>query len=194
MTALPLHQLLTGTTVRLVVGHVTAIDATARTVCIDDEPRMIVYDTLICAVGSQARLDDVPGATEHAHAVASLEQATRLRHRIAEITSGGTVAVVGAGLTGLETASELAESHPQLQVRLLTGADDIGSGLAPRGRTHLLRTLARLGVSIHPKTVVTAVKEDGLDTRDGRSFAADAVVWTTGFRAPDLARDACCHP
>ncbi|MFB7506510.1 NAD(P)/FAD-dependent oxidoreductase [Streptomyces broussonetiae] len=190
LTEVPLRQQLSGTPVQLVVGHVTAIDATARTVCLGDEPRTIDYDTLVYAVGSQARLDDVPGAAEHAYAVACPEQATRLRHRVAEIASGGTVAVVGGGLTGLETASELAESHPGLRVRLFTSADDVGSGLAPRGRAHLLRALDRLGVSIHPETVVTAVREDGLGTRDGRSFTADAVVWTTGFRAPDLARAA----
>ncbi|WP_225102264.1 FAD-dependent oxidoreductase [Streptomyces sp. CoH27] len=187
---LSLRQQLSGTPVELLVGQVTAIDSTARTVWIGDEPRAIGYDTLVYAVGSQARLDDVPGAAEHAHAVAGHEQATQLRNRVAEIASGGTVAVVGAGLTGLETASELAESHPELRVRLFTRADDLGSGLDPRGRTHLRRALDRLGVSIHPQTVVTTVREDGFDTRDGRTFAADAVVWTTGFRAPDLAREA----
>ncbi|MER6075746.1 FAD-dependent oxidoreductase [Streptomyces sp. NPDC001817] len=47
LTALPLQQQLTGTPVQLVVGHVTAIDVTARALCIGDEPRAIVYDTLI---------------------------------------------------------------------------------------------------------------------------------------------------
>ncbi|MGW6569077.1 NAD(P)/FAD-dependent oxidoreductase [Streptomyces sp. NPDC054975] len=190
LAALPLRQQLGGASVQLVVGRVTAIDTTGRTVCMDVEPRVIGYDTLVYAVGSQARLDDVPGAVEHAYAVADLDQATRLRHRIAAIASGGTVAVVGAGLTGLETASELAESYPALRVRLFTGADDVGSGLAPRSQTHLRRALNRLGVSVHPKTLVRAVREDGLDTRYNAPFAADAVVWTTGFKAPELARAA----
>ncbi|MEU2791770.1 FAD-dependent oxidoreductase [Streptomyces sp. NPDC007100] len=187
---LPLRQQLSGTPVQLVVGHVTAIDTTGRTVCTDVAPRSIGYDTLVYAVGSQARLDDVPGTVEYAYSVAGPEQATRLRHRVAEMASGGTIAVVGGGLTGLETASELAESYPDLRVRLFTGADDVGAGLAPRARTHLRRALDRLGVSVHPQTVVAAVREDGLDTRDGTSFAADAVVWSTGFRAPELARAA----
>ncbi|MGV9881012.1 NAD(P)/FAD-dependent oxidoreductase [Streptomyces sp. NPDC003006] len=185
-----LRQQLSGTSVQLVVGRVTSIDPTGRTVCVDVAPKAIGYDTLVYAVGSQARLDDVPGAAEHAYAVAGPEQATRLRHRVAQMASGGTVAVVGAGLTGLETASELAESHPGLRVQLLTGADDVGSWLAPRARTHLRRALERLGVTVHPQTSVTAVREDGLDTRDGVPFTADAVVWTTGFRAPELARAA----
>lgn len=190
LTPRPLRQQLGRAAVQLAIGRVTAIDPAARTVWMGDEPRALVYDTLVYAVGSQARLDDVPGAAEHAHTVAAPEQATRLRHRVSEIASGGTVAVVGAGLTGLETAAELAESHPGLRVGLFTSADDIGSGLAPRGRAHLRRTLDRLGVSIHPKTVVTAVREGGLDTDAGGPLAADAVVWATGFRAPDLARAA----
>ncbi|MEV2255425.1 FAD-dependent oxidoreductase [Streptomyces sp. NPDC050147] len=190
LAALSLRRQLSGASVQLVVGRVTAIDATGRTVCMDTVPRVIGYDTLVYAVGSRARLDDVPGAVEHAYAVADPEQAIRLRHRVAEVASGGTVAVVGAGLTGLETASELAESYPELRVRLFTGADDVGAGLAPRARTHVRRALDRLGVSVHPRTLVVAVREDGLDTRDGASFAADAVVWTTGFQVPELARAA----
>ncbi|MFH9424627.1 NAD(P)/FAD-dependent oxidoreductase [Streptomyces sp. NPDC017529] len=185
-----LRQQLSGTPVQLVVARVTAIDTTGRTVCTDGAPGAIGYDTLVYALGSRARLDEVPGAAEHAYTVADLEQAARLRYRIAEIASAGTVAVVGGGLTGLETASELAESYPGLRVRLFTGADDVGSGLAPRARAHLRRALERLGVSVHPKTVVATVREDGLDTRDGTSYDADAVVWTTGFRAPELARAA----
>ncbi|MGW0548509.1 NAD(P)/FAD-dependent oxidoreductase [Streptomyces altiplanensis] len=183
-----LRQQLRGTPVQLVVARVTAIDATGRTVCTDVAPGAIGYDTLVYAVGSRGRLDEVPGAVEHAYTVADLEQATRLRYRTAEIASGGTVAVVGGGLTGLETASELAESYPELRVRLYTGTDGVGSGLAPRARTHLRCALDRLGVSVHPKSVVATVRENGLDTRDGTSFDADAVVWTTGFRAPELAR------
>lgn len=190
LAELSLRQQLRGTSIQLVVGRVTAIDTTRRTVCMDVAPRTIGYDTLVYAVGSRARLDDVPGAVEHAYAVADCEQATRLRRRVAEVASGGTVAVVGGGLTGLEIASELAESYLELRVRLFTSADDVGSGLASRSRTHLRRALDRLGVTVHPKTFVAAVREDGLDTRDGPSFAADAVVWTTGFRAPELARAA----
>ncbi|MGI5527883.1 NAD(P)/FAD-dependent oxidoreductase [Streptomyces syringium] len=189
-SAASLRHQLSGTSVQLVVARVTEIDTTGRRVCLDVAPGAIGYDTLVYAAGSRARLDDVPGAAEHAYAVADLEQATRLRQRVAELASGGTVAVVGGGLTGLETAAELAESCPGLRVRLFTGADDVGSGLAPRARTHLRRALDRLDVSVHPESVVAAVRADGLDTREGASFAADAVVWTTGFRAPELAREA----
>ncbi|MEU8852775.1 FAD-dependent oxidoreductase [Streptomyces sp. NPDC048564] len=56
-----LRQQLSGTSVQLVVGRVTAIDTTDRTVCLDLAPGAIGYDTLVHAVGSRARLDDAPG-------------------------------------------------------------------------------------------------------------------------------------
>ncbi|MFI7316707.1 NAD(P)/FAD-dependent oxidoreductase [Streptomyces venezuelae] len=188
-----LRRQLDGTSVRLVVGRVTAIDATRRIVAVDTPqavgapPASIDYDTLVYALGSGARLDDVPGAPAHAYAVADLEQATRLRHRISQMAVGGTVVVVGAGLTGLETATEVAESCPELRVRLLTSADDVGSGLMPRARRHLRYALDRLGVAVHTKTAVAEVREAGLDTCDGVPFAAETVVWATGFRVPELA-------
>ncbi|WP_234386348.1 FAD-dependent oxidoreductase [Streptomyces sp. ERV7] len=142
------------------------------------------------ALGSRAETTAVPGAAEYAHTIADFEQAVRLRHRVAEIASGGTLAVVGGGLTGVEAAAELAESHPGLRVRLFTGAEDVGAGLSPRARRHLRHALDRLGIGVHPNTAVTAVRPDGLATRDGASFAADAVVWTAGFRVPGPATTA----
>ena len=106
--------------------------------------RPVRYDTLIYALGSRADLESVPGVAEHAFTVAGAEQAARLRARVA---AGGTVTVVGGGLTGIEAATELAESRPDLKVRLLT-ADVVGERLSERGRRYLRRTFARLGIEI----------------------------------------------
>ncbi|MDT7637548.1 MAG: hypothetical protein QOC83_1836, partial [Pseudonocardiales bacterium] len=108
---LPLAGLLRGTGVRLVVDRVTGIDAATRTVRLGE--RELGYDRLVYAAGSQADLDSVPGAARYAYPLASYPEASRLRAHLADSGDGGTVAVVGGGLTGIEAAAELAETLPR---------------------------------------------------------------------------------
>ncbi|HEY0451675.1 NAD(P)/FAD-dependent oxidoreductase [Actinophytocola sp.] len=179
-----LADLLRGTGASLVVDRVTGIDPGAHTVELAaGEP--LHYDTLIYALGSRADLESVPGVAEHAFTVAGAEHAARLRERVA---AGGTAVVVGGGLTGIEAATELAESHPELKVRLLTG-DVLGSRLSERGRRYLRRSFGRLGIEIRDETRVASVRADGVLLAGGEHVAADFVVWTTGFTVPPLARE-----
>lgn len=99
------------------------------------------------------------------------------------------VAVVGGGLTGIEAAAELAESLPALKVRLVTDGA-FGEALSPRGRRHLYRAFARLGIDVRDRVRVGEVRADGVVLGGGEQVAADTVVWTTGFRVPKLAADA----
>ncbi|WP_069815983.1 NAD(P)/FAD-dependent oxidoreductase [Streptomyces sp. TP-A0874] len=186
---LPLAELIAGTRIRLVVARITALEPSLRAVRIDRPPHAVGYDTLVYALGSRSAVDKVPGAVEHACPVAESGQALRLRDRLAAIPSGGSVAVVGGGLTGLEAATELAEAYPSLNVRLLAGSE-VGAGLAPRARQHLRSALDRLRITVHQHTRVAEVHPDAVRTEGGTAFAADATVWTTGFRAAALAEQA----
>ncbi|MDT7661523.1 MAG: hypothetical protein QOD04_1079, partial [Pseudonocardiales bacterium] len=205
---LPLAGLLRGTGVRLVVDRVTGIDAATRTVRLGG--RELGYDRLVYAAGSQTDLDSVPGAARYAYPLASYPEASRLRAHLADSGDGGTVAVVGGGLTGIEAAAELAETLPRLKVRLVTGGV-LGEALSLRGRRYLWRTFERLGVDVRECARVAEVRADGLllagggDSAPGDSprgdrvpgtgagsdhVAAATVVWTAGFRVSDLARRA----
>ncbi|WP_030453819.1 NAD(P)/FAD-dependent oxidoreductase [Herbidospora cretacea] len=182
----PLRDLVSGTGVRLVVDRVTRLDPAARHVELAGAAEPLGYDLLVYALGSHADLDAVPGAAEHACAVAGVEQAQRLRDRL---RTAGTVAVVGAGPTGLETAAELAETHPGHTVRLISGGT-LGRELTEPGRDHLRRVLDRLGVQVWENTAVAKVDAGGVLLEDGRHLSAEAVAWTAGFTVPALAGQA----
>lgn len=104
-------ELLDGTGAGFVRGWVTAVDAEEKTVRIDDE-RVLRYDTLVYALGGVADTVAVPGADDHAHTLDSPEDAAVLADRLTRL-DGGTVVVVGSGLTGVEVAAEIAERHPE---------------------------------------------------------------------------------
>src|SRR5699024_6029275 len=98
------------------------------------------------------------------------------------------VTVVGGGLTGIETAAELAETGHR--VRLVTGGV-LGATLHDRGRSSTARRLAALGVQLldGPTSRVRAVQPDAVLLADGRRLDSALTVWTAGFSVPALARD-----
>ncbi|MEO3886164.1 FAD-dependent oxidoreductase [Nonomuraea sp. B5E05] len=180
---LPLAGLLDGTGVGLVVAQVTGLDLQARTVQLDGPPYTLSYDVLVYALGSAADLDAVPGVREHAYPIATAGDAVRLRARLA---GPGPVTVVGGGLTGIETAAELAETRPGLRVELLC-AGPVAPGLSVRGRRHVLRAFARLGVVVREHEPVAKVGPDGVLLESGDELPARTVVWAGGFRVSPLA-------
>ncbi|WP_243742485.1 NAD(P)/FAD-dependent oxidoreductase [Actinorugispora endophytica] len=188
----PLRDALRGSGAELVVGRVTGLDPGRREVLVDTGAGSdsLPYDTLVYALGSAAGTGGVPGAAEHALSVSTGPEARRSHARIAGLASGGgSVAVVGGGLTGVEAAAELAESHPGLRVRLLTSGEP-GAALSERGRRHLDGALERLGVDVRANSRVVRVDGSGLTLADGASVPADAVLWSTGFAVPDIAERA----
>ncbi|MFD7659985.1 NAD(P)/FAD-dependent oxidoreductase [Actinosynnema sp. NPDC059797] len=180
---LPLADLVRGTGVELVVDRVTGIDADVRRVRLANGS--LTYDRLVYALGSRADLG-VPGAAEHAHPLSTAEDAERLA---GALRTARVVAVAGGGLTGIEAAAELAEARPDLTVLLVTGSR-FGTGLSAKGVRHLRSAFDRLGVRVRDRARVAEVRADGLVLDTGELVAADAVVWTAGFRVPELAREA----
>jgi NADH dehydrogenase FAD-containing subunit len=182
----PLAATVAGTGIDLIVDRATEIDADAGLVRLAGRAQPLTYDTLVYALGSSQDVDAVPGVAGHAYNVGDYQAAQRLSARLAHAR---TVAVVGAGLTGIETAAEIAETRPEMSVTLVTSGD-AAAGLSERGREHVLRAFERLGVGIRDNVRVAAVRVGGLRFADGDGLDADTVVWTTGFAVPALAAEA----
>ncbi len=126
----------------------------------------------------------MPGCAEFAHSVADLESAQRLHYALADLPLPAPITVVGGGLTGIETASELAElGRP---VTLICGPV-LGPSLSPRGRRSVAKRLRRLGVGVLESVTVTEVRWNEVVLSDGVVLPSAATVWTAGFSVPDLA-------
>lgn len=187
LAELSIPELLEGTGARFVRGWVTAVDADARTVRIDDD-RVLHYDTLVYGLGGGADTTAVPGVAGHAYTLASPQDAEVLADRLARLGSG-TVVVAGSGLTGVESAAEIAERHPELNVVLL-GRDEPGSAMNPKARTYLQAALDRLGVEVRIGVEAVKVLPGSVELAGGESIAADVVLWTSGTRVSPLAAGA----
>ncbi|MEU6617615.1 NAD(P)/FAD-dependent oxidoreductase [Streptomyces parvus] len=184
----PFDEMFAGTGVELRLGRVTGIDVDRRTVTVTgaDGPSDLEYDTLVYALGSAWNTQGVPGTTEHAHEIAGRDGALRLRDRLAALAPGSPVTVVGGGLTGVEAATELAETRPDLDVSLIARAG-LGDWLSPKGARHLHKVFSNLRITTHEHTTVTAVHADRVTTTEG-DIPAAVTIWTTGFAVHPIAR------
>jgi NADH dehydrogenase len=175
---------LLGEGIRLVVDSAERINSADRQIELASS-FVLDYDYLIYAVGSTGAVPAaVPGAVEFAYPIAELEHAERLRGALDELHPGAPVTVVGAGLTGIETASELAGQGRR--VSLICGGV-LGPSLSPTGRRSVAKWLRRLGVDVLEMAVVGEVRPEAVVLADGALLSSAVTVWTAGFGVPDLA-------
>ena len=176
---------LLGEGVQLVVDSATKIDTATRTVQFASGRRGIHYDYIIYAVGSTGAVPrSVPGAIEYAHPIAEFEYAEWLRDTLDQLHPDAPVTVVGAGLTGIETASELADQGRT--VTLVCGGQ-LAPSLSEPGRKSIAKWFAKHGVAVLEEDVVAEVRADAVVFADGAVRPSALTIWTAGFGVPDLA-------
>ncbi|MFI0448254.1 NAD(P)/FAD-dependent oxidoreductase [Actinomadura sp. 6N118] len=161
-------------------GVVTGIDAEHRRLTLDDG-RAVGYDRLILATGSHLVRPDFPGA-ERMFDVDTLEAARRLDVYL-RTRSPFRAVVVGAGFTGLEVATELAERG---EVVLIDRDKVVGPELGPGPRPQIEAALDEVGVERRLGVTVTEVGDGYVRLSDGTRLDTDAVVWTAGMQASPL--------
>ncbi|MEU7151910.1 FAD-dependent oxidoreductase [Streptomyces sp. NPDC045470] len=150
-----------------------------------DDGTSLAFDHLFLAVGSTAVPQ--PGTV----AVGTWEGAQKARAALAELPGGAAVTVVGGGLTGIETAAEIAFGRPDLRVRLV--GRTIGASLSAGARKRVRTGLERLRAEVVEDTVTRVVPGAGdgggdmVHLRAGRRFTSDLTLWAVIGSVPDLA-------
>jgi|SRR5689334_11597029 len=189
-TATADYATLLGEGIQLIVDSVDVIETDRRRVLLNSGIELD-YDYLIYAVGSTgATASMVPGSADYAHSVADLESAQRLHYALTDLPLPAPVTVVGGGLTGIETASELAEGGRS--VTLVCGPV-LGPSLSRRGRRSVAKRLRRLGVNVLESVAVAEVRWDEVVLTDGVVLPSAATIWTAGFAVPQLAARSGLH-
>ncbi len=202
---LRLHQIGTGQPIRqhritsminqkrvtFVQAEVTMLDAANRQVClrVAGETRSLAYDILVYAPGSRVGAETVPGVSANAY-LPNGESIQRLAERLPKIAQeNGNVVIVGAGLTGIEMATELAETYPDLRIEVITQGT-LGADLSVKGQQALRWQFQSLKIAVRENTRVTQVEVGHIILADGEIVPCAAVIWTAGFSVPLLAKDA----
>lgn len=178
--------------VRFVQGYVEALEPKRQRVIGRDGTGTrleLGYDELIVALGSRTRASapDVAAHTVRLDDTAAIRSASQQIASIAR--DGGRVLVVGGGLSGIETATELAERFPTLRIDLTT-TGTLGDGYVNGTVEHLKRRFAGLGITVSEHTRIAGVEQGGAWSADGTTFPFELCIWCGGFEAQELAREA----
>ena len=193
---IPLQDLLDPVGVGHIAAEVTEIDPRTSVVR-TAEGVALEYDRLVLAVGSSVAKPDLPGLVEFGYDVDTYDGAMKLQTHIAGLSADDpaahTAVVVGAGLTGIETASELpamlsealgADITPR--VILIDHNPHVGSDMGESARPVIEQALADNKVDTMTGVRVTGVGERSVTLSSGEVIPAATVVWCAGMRANPL--------
>ena len=190
MRHFPLAKLLKG--IQLVQGWVTGIapDASQISVKTAAGEQVIAYDYLVYALGSTVDTETVPGVREYALTVGDENRTLQLQAQLRDLAArGGQVVIGGGGLTGIETATEIAETYPTLHVSLIT-RDTLLHEFSSAARSYALQVFAKLGIHLIEQQTITRVHPHALEMENYTEIPFDLCIWAGAFRVAPLARAA----
>lgn len=201
--ALPLSGILGPAGVRLVQGEVAGIDPAGRTVALrtcrgTDGLESLHWDRLVVALGSALHRPAVPGLAEHGFDVDTYAAARRLEAHLHELAvrpdqpGRDTVAVIGAGFTGLEVACEMPARLAALlgrpgRVVLVDPAPLPGAAMGELARPVVAEALAALGIETRQGRRLAGLAPDRVVLDDGEVLPAATAILCAGMRASPLA-------
>jgi len=187
--------------------------------------RSIAYDTLVLAIGSVTNFFGVPGTAEHALALDTAEQADRFRRRLisacmraqsqhaqaaqdapAPAREPGpsralvSVAIIGAGATGVELSAELRNTaqvlsayglhdldpRHDIRIHLIEAGPRVLPALPVRVSSGIVELLGKLDVDVLTSERVVEVTANSVRTADGKVIPSDLTVWAAGITAPPV--------
>jgi len=181
---------------RFVQGRVTDIDADARTVSLADGST-ISYDYLLVGFGSRTAYFGIEGLEENALTLKDLEGALEIHEAVtaaareASREAPARVVVGGAGLSGIQSAGEIAafrdEHRAPIDVHLVEGLDNVFPNNDPVVQAKLRTLLEDKDVEIHTGEFVGAVDEDTVYVGEDDELGYDVLLWTGGITGREAA-------
>ena len=170
--------------------RVVGVDTEERLVELEDSEG-ISYDYLLVALGSRTAFYGIPGLDDHSYTLKGLDDALEIHEAVKtasrEATRGEPAQVVvgGAGLSGIQTAGEIAEFRDHhrapIEIHLVEALDEIFPGNDPSIQGALRELLEEAGVRIHTDDPITEAESDAIHFDEGDPLGYDVLIWTGGI-------------
>lgn len=172
---LPIHHQL-----KVIGGEIIEVSSDEKCVYLDDG-QQIPYDELVIGLGCRDNYHDVPGAAEHTYSIQTIGKSRITYEKLLGLGGGATVGIVGAGLSGIELASELRESRPDLNIKLFDRSSRILKDFPERLSNYVKGWFDEHNVDVVAESNITKVEQNVLYNHE-ETIPIDAVVWTAGIR------------
>jgi NADH:ubiquinone reductase (H+-translocating) len=200
----PLLPVLDPANVGFIEGNVEIVDAGEKELNIttaEGGTNLLAYERLILATGSELRQLPIPGVAENSFNIDTYASAVTLdQHlKLVATTTGGpghnTFVIVGAGMSGIELATEMrdriaehsdAETAGAARIILVDQADRVGPGFGEESRPIIEEALSMAGVEVKLGASLAKVEQGVVFLSDGTLINTATTVITIGLRASAL--------
>jgi NADH dehydrogenase len=198
--------------IHFVQSYATAIDLKAQTVSVPSYEKTLNYDVLVLAIGGITNYVGVEGAEKFSLPFRKLAHADDLRRRMVtaldrippemppqDVRREVTFAVVGAGASGCELSTKMADLlndsfkrralHGEPRVLVIEMGDRVVPGMGEQIREFVEDALRQSRVEVHTKTRVVKVTSDDVTfEHEGKqeTLKTAGVVWTGGVKMNPL--------
>lgn len=198
----PIRELFRGSCINFVEDIVTEVKSATKEIVTTHAT--FSYDYLVISAGAETNYFGTPGAKENSITLKNLNDAIALRNHIISTCEKAvkennkellSVAIVGAGATGVELATELVEymqhtifSYYQasgfvkedIKITLVTATPDVISMFPQKMRDIALVELNKRGVQVMANAMVTKVDPHSITFKDGQILNAETLIWVAG--------------
>ncbi|WP_411963495.1 NAD(P)/FAD-dependent oxidoreductase [Haloferax sp. YSMS24] len=200
--AIPIDDVKSSST-NFVKGRVTDVDVDERVVELEGGDS-VDYDYLLVAIGSSTAFFGIDGLEEYAHQLKGLDDAREIHQDIKQAATDASrddpaqVVIGGAGLSGIQSAAEVAEfrdlNRAPIDIKLVEGMDEIFPGNDPELQGALRRRLEDLDIDILTGDFISKVDEEtvyigGGEDESPEELGYDVLVWTGGITGQPEASD-----
>jgi NADH:ubiquinone reductase (H+-translocating) len=179
---------------RFIQGTVSGVDTDDREISLEDDST-VAYDYLLVGLGSQTAYYGIDGLDEHSLTLKSLDDALSIHERIKAAAREATrndpaqVVVGGAGLSGIQSAGEIAEFRDSrrapIDITLVEALDEIFPGNDPELQGALKKRLLERDIEVSTADPITEADADAIHFDSGEELDYDVFVWTGGITGRD---------
>ncbi|WP_404468847.1 NAD(P)/FAD-dependent oxidoreductase [Sutcliffiella horikoshii] len=168
-------------------GEVSKVDMEEKVVLFEDQSTLS-FDDLIIGLGCEDKYHDIPGAEEYTYSIQTINKSRKAYQALNDLPANKVVAIVGGGLSGVEIASELRESRPDLTIKLFDRGNIILSSFPERLSKYVQNWFETHGVEVVNGSNITRVEENTLYNHD-EPVHCDVIVWTAGIQPNKVVRE-----
>ncbi|MBM6618690.1 NAD(P)/FAD-dependent oxidoreductase [Bacillus suaedaesalsae] len=167
-------------------GEITEIDIESKLIYLQDQ-ESVSYDDLVIGLGCEDKYHGVPGAEEHTYSIQTISKSRMAYQALNNLGPNSVVGIVGGGLSGVELASELSESRPDLRIKLFDRGKHILSMFPERLSNYVENWFHSHGVEVINQSNITKVEENTIYNHD-EPIHCDVMVWTAGIQPTKVVR------
>lgn len=171
-----------------VFGEIEKIDVENEQIIVKDMQEHVNYDYLVIGLGCEDNYHGIEGAKDFTESVQTFGKARSAGFAIGNLGAYKKVTVVGAGLSGIEVASEVRESRPDLNIRLLDRGETVLKAFDSKIQSYVENWFEKHDVQVIHGANVEYVEKDGV-CNNGICYMNDVTVWTAGVRPNYLVRE-----